>query len=154
MHRIFAFGSFGLICALLVGCADVPEHELYAVLEYDGTQYEGVIAFPDHDDEFRGGDGSCGLTSGNCGDRTRTQGSLVSGDLPFEGATIEGDADSQTYDVYLRRSPDDQAAEDVAAKNSPVPRNRFSCRVYGSNFGERVECYGTTKHASIVVTER
>lgn len=154
MHRLLVASLLTFFSCALFGCADVPEHDLHAVVEYDGQRFEGVIAYPDHDDDFSGGDDSCGFTTGNCGQRSHTNGALVSGDLPFEGATLEGDADAQTYDIFLRRSPEDQAAEDAAAKESAAPRHRFTCRVYGSQLGDRVECYGTSKGASIVLTRR
>lgn len=153
MQRFSSFVLLALL-AFVAACADIPEHELHAVLEYDGQRFEGDLSYPDHDDEFSGGDDSCGLTTGNCGQRSQTHGTAVSGNLPIEGTTLEGDADARTYDVFLRRSPEDQAAEDAAAKESAAPRNRFTCRVYGSQLGERVDCYGTNEKATIVLTAR
>jgi hypothetical protein len=145
--RQLLLSPFLVLCC--VACADVPEHELRAVLDYDGKHFEGVIRFPDHDDEFSGGDDSCSFTTGNCPTRSKTRGELVSGDLPFAGANLEGNDDFVTYDVFLHLSPDDPGPRGAAWG----PRDTMSCRVYESQLGEPDRCFGTDKPAMLTLTK-
>lgn len=141
--------------ALLCACADIPEHEVDVVLDYDGTRFQGVIRFAAHDDEFSGGDDSCRLLSGNCGQRSTTIGDVASGDLPVERAVLEGDGDFYTYDVWLRPSPSDREAIDAILDEDPYrPFPRFGCKVYSSSLGKPAECSGSTKAVAMIVTPR
>lgn len=147
--------AFALAATLLCACADIPEHEVDVVVDYEGHRFHGVVRFASHDDEIQGGDDSCSLFSGNCGQRTTTVGELVSGDLPLERAVLEGDGEFHSYDFFLRRSPPDRAAVDTSDRAQPWrPSHRFTCTSYSSSLGEPGECWGTTKTASIVVTVR
>jgi hypothetical protein len=155
-------GLFPLMLAALgvTGCGhDVPAQELEVVLDYDGVRHQGVIAFPAHDDDDNAvsGDDTCGWTTGNCGEQGYAEGTLVQGDLPFEGARLTSSDDGafRTYDVFLRRSPEDAAAEAAAAAASPyVPRNRFACRVSNTELGHPTKCYGTTRACVITLSVR
>lgn len=153
--RMLRPSFIAIAVTLLCACADVPEHEVAVVLDYDGAHFEGVLRFADHDDEFSGGDDSCSFLSGNCGQRSTTTADVVSGALPLERAVLEGDGDFYTYDVWLRPSASDQAAIDaIIAKDPYRPFPRFGCKVYSSSLGKPAECSGSTKSVSMVATPR
>lgn len=148
---LFALGLW------LTGCGHtVSEHVIDVVVDDEGIITRGVLSFAAHDEEIVGGDGSCGLFSGNCGDFTRAH-AAITGDAPIAAATMEthGEGDSRTYDVELRRREDD-----------PVQPMTFwgpnvQCRVYHftdrtdlSRIGAPNRCYNTTRNINVTLTFR
>ncbi len=154
--HLFALASFAFLslCSAACSSSTVPAHSLDAAIDVDGVVPHAVLDFPERDAKAAHdpGDSSCSLDSGNCGSDAPTH-ATVRGDprvVDAELTTLE-DGSDRIYDVFLARTPDDDAA---APKDARPWSAHATCRVYDASLDTPQPCAYTTKRITITLTPR
>jgi hypothetical protein len=138
----------------------IEAQTLDLAITYDGEVYQAVIHFDayDVDAQHVSGDDTCDFFTGNCGHwralaaEVREDGGLLA------GAQMEASSpDNASYDIWFERSDDDDTdfRAEAATHGVMLPHQDYvRCRIYGSEIGQRKECYYSTFTAEVVATRR
>ena len=162
VHRALPLVALSAALGATSGCDSnvIDAQTLELAITYDGEVHHAVVRFPEYDVDAQSesGDDSCDLFNGDCGGWSALEAEVRDDGGLLAGATMQASSpDNAIYDLWFERSDDDDTAYRAeAAEHGVMLRSEeyVRCRIYGSEIGQPVECYYSTREAEVVATRR